>query len=186
MRLPCAAALTFVLLSPPVASAQEGGVQLSAGYSYGRTHIESLLPEEPAVSESLHGWTASLAFKAAGSLFVAAEATGHYGDLEGADLTRLALFAGPRFRFGSGSIRPFVHALAGVVRTSAGIEVLGVSISEGSSDFGGAAGAGVDFALGQGRWSLRLQGDYMGVRAEGGTLYDPRASAQAVYRLGGN
>jgi hypothetical protein len=174
MRLSCAAAVTLALLSPLAAHAQGDGTQLSAGYSYARLE-----------DSSLHGWTASLAFKARGSLSLVAEASGHYGDLEGADLTRLSLFGGPRLNFGSGSTRPFVHVLAGVVRSSVGISVLGVSISESSTDLGGAAGAGIDFGLGSGRWSLRLQADYVGVRAEGDTQFDPRASVQAVYRLGG-
>ena len=167
-----AAALIPFLLAPLSAHAQDGH-SLSAGYSYGQ-----------AEDESLHGWTASLAFRLHGPLSLVAEATGHYGGLEGADLTRVSLLAGPRWSFGSGSTRPFVQALAGAVRSSVGIEVLDVSISESSTDFGGAAGAGIDIGLG-GRWALRLQGDYALVVAEGETRGDPRASAQAVYRWGG-
>ena len=173
MRLPCAAAAMFALLSPVIAQAQESRAQLSAGYSYARSE-----------GESLHGWTASLSLGRGGALSLVAEATEHYGTLQGTDLTRLSLFAGPRLGFGGGSPRPFVQVLAGLVRTSASISTGTIKISETASDLGGAAGAGLDFRLGE-RWSLRLQGDYVLVKADPDTLKDPRASVSAVYRLGG-
>ena len=171
-----AATLSLALLSPLSVSAQEGrGTTLAGGYSYGRVE-----------GESLHGWTASLAFRLGGPLSLVAEATGHYGDLgEGTSFTRLSLFGGPRLGFGAGSARPFVHLLAGVVRSSAGVDAGPVSISVKSTDLGGAAGAGVDFRLSD-RWSLRVQGDYLLVRADEETQGDPRASVAAVYRFGGS
>jgi len=174
MRLPCAAAVTLALVWPVIAHAQDGRAQLSAGYSYLRSE-----------GQSLHGWTAALGLGTGGSLSLVADAAGHYGDAPlGGDVTRLSLFAGPRLSFGSGSPRAFVHALAGVVRTSSGVTVRGVTISETATDLGGAAGAGLDFRL-NGRWSLRLQGDYVLVRTDPETLKDPRASVSAVYHLGG-
>jgi opacity protein-like surface antigen len=174
MRLPCAAAVTLALLSPLAADAQERGAQLAGGYSYGRTE-----------GTSLHGWTASLAFPlGGGSLSLVAEATGQYGELDGGTSSRrLSFLGGPRFTFGSGSARPFVHVLAGAVRTSGVVTVGPVSISLSSTDFGGAAGGGVDFRLAD-RWSLRVQADYLAVRAEGETQGDPRASVAAVWKLG--
>jgi opacity protein-like surface antigen len=169
-----AAAVALLLVAPAAAIAQEGGAQLAAGYSYARSE-----------GESLHGWTASVAVPAGRTLSLVGEASTHYGEQDLADLTRLSLFAGPRLGFGSGSPRPFVHLLAGVVRTSASISVRGVTISESATDLGGAAGAGLDFRLGD-RWSLRLQGDYVLVKAETETLTDPRASLAAVYRFGGS
>jgi hypothetical protein len=164
---------TLALLAPAAAHAQEAGVQLGGGYSY--LHSDG---------GSFHGWTASLAWGRGGALSLVAEATTHYGEQDLTDITRQSLFAGPRFGFGGGSPRPFVEVLAGVVRSSASITVRGVKISDTSTDFGAAGGAGLDFRLGA-RWSLRLQGDYVLTSGDGETLKDPRASLSAVWHLGG-
>jgi outer membrane protein with beta-barrel domain len=171
MRLPCAVAVTVALLTPAVARGQDGLTNVAAGYSYGRSD-----------DESLHGWTASLSVRITGSLSAVGEVTGQYGTVEGTDVSRLALLAGPRFTFGRGSARPFVHLLLGAVRNSAGITVQGVSISENETDFGGAAGGGAD--IGRGRWAARLQVDYLLVKADDETRGDPRASVAVVYRFG--
>ena len=91
--------------------------------------------------------------------------------------------AGPRFTFGGGRLRPFVHVIGGVVRSKASISVFDVEISESITDFGGAAGGGLDIGLG-GRWALRLAADYRVVNADDETAGDPRFSAGVAYRFG--
>ena len=58
-----------------------------------------------------------------------------------------------------------------------------VDISETSTDFGGAAGGGLDIGFGE-RWAARLAADYRLVSADGETEGDPRFSAGVVYRFG--
>jgi hypothetical protein len=59
----------------------------------------------------------------------------------------------------------------------------GVEISEKSTDFGGAAGGGLDLGFGA-RWAARLAADYRFVSADGETEGDPRVSAGIVYLFG--
>ena len=142
------------------------------GYSYARSE-----------DQSLHGWNATFGYNFTRQLELEAEVSSHYGGLEGTDFSRLSFMAGPRFNFRAGSVTPFVRALAGVVRNSAGITVQNVNISARDTGFGGAAGGGMDLSLGR-RWGLRLQGDYFMVRTDGETVGDPRAALGISYRLG--
>lgn len=138
-----------------------------------------------ASDQTLHGWHAAFAFGLRGRIGLVVDASEHYGDAgDGSDLASLSLLAGPRFTFGSGRLRPFVHLLAGAVRTRAGIDVFEVEISEKTTGFGGAAGGGLDLGFGE-RWAARLAADYRAVSADGETEGDPRLSAGVVYRFGG-
>ena len=169
MRRLLATVLVLLAASAPAARASD----LFAGYS--------MLASDPV----LHGWHAALGFGLTGRIGVVVDASEHYGDAgDGSDLSILSLMAGPRFAFGGGRLRPFVHALAGAVRTRAGIDVFEVEISETSTDFGGAAGGGVDVGFG-GRWAARVTADYRFVSVDGESEGDPRLSAGVVYRFGG-
>jgi opacity protein-like surface antigen len=162
-----AAALLLVFMAPAAHAAD-----LFAGYS--------MLASDP----TLHGWHAALGFRLAGRIDLVVDAREHYGDAgDGSDLASLSLMAGPRLTFGGGRLRPFVQLLGGAVRTRAGIEVFEVEISEKSTDFGGAAGGGLDVGFGA-RWAARLAADYRLVSADGETEGDPRLSAGVVYRFG--
>lgn len=143
------------------------------GYSYAR-----------ASDESLHGWSATFGYNFTRLLEVEAEVSAHHGSFDnGTDLGRQSFLAGPRLNFRAGRVTPFVRALAGAVRTSSGITVQNVDISARRTDLGGAAGAGLDVAMGR-HWGVRLQGDYFLVRAEGETVSDPRGALGVTYRLG--
>lgn len=143
------------------------------GYSYAR-----------ASDEGVHGWSATLGYNFTWHLEVEAEVSAHYGSFDnGTELGRQSFLAGPRLNFRTGRVTPFVRALAGAVRTSTGITVQNVHISARETDLGGAAGGGLDVALGR-HWGLRLQGDYFLVRADGETVGDPRAAFGVSYRLG--
>jgi hypothetical protein len=135
-------------------------------------------------SGTRHGWNVAFAAGRSG-LGLAIDLSGHVGTAaeSGDHLSTLALMAGPRLRFGAGRVRPFVHVIGGVVRTRATVHVFDVDISESATDLGGAAGGGLDFSFGP-RWGLRLAGDYRVVKADAGTVRDPRVSAGVAYRFG--
>ena len=134
--------------------------------------------------ETYHGWHAALGWGLSRRLGLVLDVSGHTGETTlGDDVDVLSLMAGPRLAFGGGRVRPFVHVIGGVVRASSGIDIFEVDISESATDFGGAAGGGVDVGFGD-RWALRLAGDYRVVKADSGTTSDPRFSAGAVYRFG--
>jgi opacity protein-like surface antigen len=135
--------------------------------------------------ETKHGWHAALAWGAWGpGVGLMLDASGHQGsDGEGTDVSVLSLMAGPRITFGDGRLRPFVHVIGGIVRSKASVSVFEVEISESSTDFGGTAGGGLDWAFGE-RWAVRLAGDYRVVNVEGEKAGDPRFSAGVVYRFG--
>ena len=163
-------ALLFLLGSP--AGAQDAtGPDAFAGYSV-------LLGDG-----ARHGWHAALGWPLGGRLSLAVDLAGHGGsDDEGTDVDTLALMAGPRFRLGGGRVRPFVHVLAGLVRTRRGVDVFEVDIGETSNDLGGAAGGGVDLGFGE-RWAVRGAADYRASRSGGETIGDPRVSVGVVYRF---
>jgi opacity protein-like surface antigen len=161
-----------LLVASTVASAQDA----SRGDVFGGY---SLL----ATDEAMHGWHAALGWSLSGRFGLLLDASGHYGTFEGTDVSALSVMAGPRFAFGGGRLRPFVHVIGGVVRGKASIDVFDIQISESTTEFGGAAGGGVDIGL-SGRWALRLAADYRVVNADDETASDPRFSAGVAYRFG--
>jgi hypothetical protein len=167
-------AAVALALAAAGASAQDRGHHLFGGYS--------MLASE---GETLHGWQAAAGFRISGRLGLAIDAGGHYGTAgDGSDLSVTSLMAGPRVAFGAGRTRPFLHLLAGAARTEVSVSPFeGVEVSETSTDFGGAAGGGIDIGLGA-RWAARLAADYRLVAAEDETIGDPRLSAGIVYRFG--
>jgi opacity protein-like surface antigen len=166
------------LAIPAAARAQDvPRVEVFGGYSYMRI-----------ADESFHGWEASLTYNLSGALALEGDVSGHYSGASGTDSSRLSFLAGPRLCWRSSSVTPFVHVLVGGVRTSSGVTVFDVSISASDTSLGGAVGGGLELKLGS-RWSARLQGDYVLVRAEGAsgeneTSGDPRVSLGAVLRFG--
>jgi Outer membrane protein beta-barrel domain len=137
-----------------------------------------------ASDENMHGWHAALGWGVSGRVGVLLDASGHRGtDAEGTDVRTFALMAGPRAAFGAGRVRPFVHAIVGIVRSTASVSVFDIEISESSTDWGGAAGLGFDLPFGD-RWGVRLVGDYRAVKVEGETVGDPRVSGGVAYRFG--
>ena len=172
MRHPWLAVAVALLPGAAWAQVATPVAELFGGYSYSRSD-----------GQSLHGWESSLALNLSGWLGVAADVSGHYGSVTGGDFSRLAFLAGPRLSRRRGDLTLFVHALAGGVRTSTGVTVLGVSITASHTDAGGALGGGFDFKL-RPHWALRIQGDVLATRAEGETSTGPRLAAGVVYRAG--
>jgi hypothetical protein len=141
----------------------------------------SYLREE---DEGFHGWNLAAGWSLTRRLNLVVDVSQHYGEVAGTDFTHTTFTAGPAFAFArDSSVSPFVHLLAGLIREKASIRVLDVEIAETESDFGGLAGAGVDFGIGS-RWAVRIQGDYRLVQREGETQGALRVSAGVLLRVG--
>ena len=132
---------------------------------------------------NLHGFEASLALNLGGSFGVVVDLSGHFATVDGIDVSRTFFLAGPRLARRGDDLTIYGQVLVGGVRTSAGVEVLGVNISEQSTDLAGTVGGGVDFRV-AGNWGVRLQGELAVIRGDGKTSTEPRASLGIVYRAG--
>ena len=163
--LSCAAVTPARAAAPP-------GPDLFGGSSY----------MEPGAVK-LYGAHASGSVPFGGRLRLAVDLSGHYGSLGDTKHSQLTFLAGPRIVFGGRTLRPFLHALAGGVRSRSAVDVFDVSISESDTRFGAALGGGLDYGVGD-RWAVRAAGDYLLVRAGGQTDGEPRVSAGVVYRFG--
>lgn len=172
-------ALAALLLAPAAAAAGEAPrAELFGGYALLR---DDVLPEEKG---TFHGFLLDGAWNVTDTLALAASASGHYKTFEGTDLSRTAFLAGPRLVLRGGQVSPFVHVLAGAVRTSGGVDVgFGVRVSRSETDPGGALGGGLDLHLGD-RLGARVQGDWLLVKAEDDTEGSLRLAAGIVLRLG--
>jgi len=167
-------AAAAVCLAAPARAQDVPRAEVFAGYSYAHVGEEDLR----------YGWNLAVGYNLNRRLAVVVDASGQYGSVEGVDLDQLTLAGGPSATIGRG--RPaslFAHALFGLVRTSAGISVLGVTISETRSDFGMLFGGGVDVRIAP-KLAFRLQGDYERIQAEGAAEDGYRLSAGIVLRVG--
>ena len=164
--------LALSLLATGSLSAQDArNGDLFAGYSMLRSD-----------GETVHGFEASLGWQAWGRLGLVADLSRHSTSESGADFVTEAYLGGPRLVFGSGSLRPSVHALAGIARSGGSIKIFEVSISERSTDLAAAVGGALDVGAAR-KLSLRVKADYLLVKGESETTGDPRVSAGIVYRF---
>jgi opacity protein-like surface antigen len=172
MRNPLLAVALLALAGPAARAQDVPRADLFGGYSYLRSD-----------GESLHGWMGALAWNLTDHIALVGELAGHYGTSEGIDVKDFSYLAGPRFSLRFSGATPFVYAVAGGVRTTGTLNVGAVSISESDTDFGGAAGGGVDFRITD-KLAVRAQADYLLIRSGGETSGDPRLSAGIVYWFG--
>lgn len=180
MRQAATLAAFLVLRSVAAAASDAPRADALAGYSYIRSD-----------DQNRHGWIGSGALNISDHFGIVGELAGHYGSADAVELRSLSFLAGPRFTPFRGTLTPFVHVLLGGVRARQSLELLGVSLSESKTRFGGLAGAGVDLRISD-KFGVRVQGDLRVVRvkpaARGAgdvkTENDPRASAGIVYRCG--
>ena len=164
---------TLATMALPASAAEAPRAELFAGYSFARTE-----------ARSLNGWNASVAVGAFGPLCAVADASGHYGSQEGVSHSDLSLAAGPDLTFRpGGTVALFAHALFGLVRESAGVSVLGLSITEEENRFGMLFGGGVNLHARK-KLAVRIQADYRLSRKNGVSQNGLRLSAGVVYRLG--
>jgi hypothetical protein len=181
LRSLCFALVVAALTGPASAwSSDVSRVELFGGYSYARGG-----GDEPALepSRSLQGFETSVAWNLGKHLGLVADASGHFGDLDGVDLSRWCFLAGPRVSFRRARVALFVHVLAGAVRTRESLTVLDITLAESATDPGAALGGGADVRLGD-RWAVRLQGDLVLARMGDETSTSPRAAAGLVFRAG--
>lgn len=165
--------LAVALAAPTAAAAAEAPrAEVFGGYSHARH-----------VSQETDGFQAGLDVSLGQSLGLEVSVSGHYKSELGNDLSWTSVFAGPRYAWRGERLTPFLHAQGGVVRSSAGIEVFDVSISEKDTGLGGIFGGGLDFGFAR-SWALRLQADYVLSHFDDGTEGDPRAALGIVYRAG--
>ena len=171
------AAVTFALalaLAAPASAQDAPRADVFGGYALIRSD-----------GVNFHGLHAAGGWRVSGRISLVLDVSGHGATtVEGSDVDTLAVMAGPRVHVSTGSrLRPFVHLLGGIVRSSGGIDVFEVEIRETRTDFGGAAGGGVDLTFGD-HWAVRGAADYRVLEADGETVSDPRFSIGAVYRFG--
>jgi opacity protein-like surface antigen len=130
-----------------------------------------------------HGWNASVAIGLSGPVSLVADAGGHYGSSEGVHSSQLTLMGGPRVSFLRGDkYSPFVQALVGLLRETASVKVLDVTISEFENRLGMLFGGGLDVKI-SGRWVVRLEGDYERSSKSGSSQSGFRANVGAAYRF---
>ena len=161
----------FLLAAGPLSAQDSRRGDVFGGYSMLRSE-----------GETVHGFELSLGWQAWGSLGLVADVSRHSSDVDGTDLVTEAYLAGPRFVFGTGSLRPSVHALAGITRSGGTVKIFDVTISERATDLAAAFGGALDLGAAR-RLSLRLKADYLLVKGESETAGDPRFSAGLVYRF---
>ncbi len=170
-----------VLALAASAWAQESGsVELTGGYSF--------LGDSELVDGYGLGWFAGGGWHITGWLSLVGEASRHkrtqdvgFIDIE---VTFQTLLAGPRIRFPTSRVAPFVHLLAGATRldiqarTSIPVEATG----DDSATYGALqVGGGIELPLAD-RLALRLGADYRRVFTDAG-LNESRFSTGAVYRF---
>jgi opacity protein-like surface antigen len=91
--------------------------------------------------------------------------------------------AGPRFWYVRGArYSAFAQALGGLLRETASVQVLDVTISESENRLGLLSGAGLDVKVGD-RWALRLSADYVWSTKDGESRGGFRAGLGAAYRF---
>jgi opacity protein-like surface antigen len=169
-------AVLAVLSSLALAASARAG-DLSGGYSFERSKSGD------GASVNRHGWNVSAAFPLTGPVSLVADAGGHYGSSEGVDSRQLTLMAGPRFYYLRGDkYELFAQALGGLLRETASVTVLDVTISESENRLGMLVGAGLDVKAGS-RWSVRLSGDYEWSTKDGSSRSGFRAGLGAAWRF---
>ena len=152
-------AVAAALGAAPAAAQQDGPLSVSVGYAFAQ------YLEEGGGSAPL-GVYVSLATP--GKVAFDLDAAWHHdsedvGDVSGRSLTVNTFTGGvgPRFNFGGGSARPFLHVLGGLRHDALGLGGEGVS----NTSWGGMSGLGVD--IGRGSVALRLGADFQ-IFFEGG------------------
>ncbi len=160
--------LGVLILTTWPAAAQD--TELFAGYSYLRLNNGTDI--------NLNGWNAGIEKELAGWFGIVADFSGHYGSPGGVDVNTFQALFGPRLKVDTGLIEPFVHALFGAARGSAGV------FGSTSSDvgLGVAVGGGVDIGVGPLAWRA-VQVDYLRTELFGAKQNNTRISTGIVLRF---
>lgn len=108
---------------------------------------------------------------------------GTYHGNVGTSLNGQTYMVGPRVsyrRLGPGRLVPFAQALFG----GSHFNINTGGITGGGTQFTFALGGGTDLVAHRGKFAIRLEGDYVGIRSGGSTTPAARVSAGITYRIG--
>lgn len=129
----CAMCLVFVALLPVVAQ-EVPKVEVFGGYSWS--------------GGNFHGWNASATGNITRRFGIVADFSGFYGSDAGGPIlvkqTGHSFMAGPRLAFRGKRFTPFVYAVFGATRFDESAVVAGQRLSDSSTGFSSAVGAGLD------------------------------------------
>ena len=166
--------LAFALFAVPSHAQQTPLVDVSGGYSY--FHISG------SGGLSLNGVSGSVAYNANDWLGLVGDIGVYHGSPAGVGVTASTYTFGPRFSYhGSDKVTPFAQALFGGSHVSASFGGFGAS----SNPFAFSFGGGADVPLGgSGRFALRPEVDYFGLRSNGSTANSVRIFVSIVFRFG--
>ncbi len=129
----------------------------------------------------MNGGSASIAVNANHWFGVVGDFGGYVGHVPGT-LSGETYTFGPRFSYRKLDRRvvPFAQALFGGSHFSQSTG----GITGGGTQFTFALGGGADLVGPKGRFALRLEGDYFGIRSSGSTTPSMRLGVGIVYRIG--
>jgi len=129
-----------------------------------------------------NGGSASVAFNANQWLGLVGDFGAYRAPSGLSNLTATTYVFGPRFSYRRlDRLVPFGQFLVGGLHSS----VVTSAFTNASNSFAFAAGTGADLGLDRGgRFALRPQIDYFGVRAKGSTISNVRLSIGIVFRIG--
>lgn len=149
-------------------------VEVFGGYSYERADITR-------VDRNLNGWNAEISQNLNNWFGGVASFTGFYAKPGGIRVNVHSFMYGPLFTYRkSKAFTPFAHALFGAVRASRGF----LGISQADTDFGFAAGGGLDVRIKDSLAIRVIQADYLVTPFLGLRQDNFRLSAGIVLRLG--
>lgn len=174
----------LLLALPLIAQAQDAPkVEVFGGYSYLRADDYFNINNDGI---DLHGWNASTAVNINKWVGIAADFSGHYGDItilpgSKADISGYLFLIGPRFSYRKHKVlTPFGHVLLGAARLHT--SYLGSKNSDAA--FAMAVGGGLDATV-HPNLAIRLfQTDYVLTRFNDDSQHNFRLSTGLVLRLG--
>ena len=162
-----------ILVLAMSASAQDTPrVELSAGYSYFRVGTSG--------RGNFHGGSVSVVGNLTNWFGLVADVGGYHASAQGAGVNLITYQVGPRISFRSHSrVTPFAQVLAGGAHLTAS-----GALSGSANAFAYSAGGGVDIRVSDNIAIRALQVEYVGLRSQGETQGNGRASAGIVFRFG--
>lgn len=175
-------AIVFALFLMTAAGLAQSAGNVFFGYSYNRASTGV------GDTENLNGWEASFEGRVLPHVGMVADFSAQYGtasvpspfgNFNASTWVQSYLF-GPRVSASIGKFRPFAHALIGGAHLHQSQSTSGFVYGE--SDFADALGGGIDYHLVP-MVSLRVQGDDLQTRFNGGLQNDARVSTGVVLRF---
>ncbi len=171
------AALAFSLLAMTTHGQNTPVADVAGGYSY--LHLNG---SNGASGANLNGFSASVGVNVNNWLGIVGDFGVYHGSPSGVGLTTETFMFGPRFSFRqSEKFVPFAQALFGGSHLSASAGGLTASTTPFAFSFGGGVDVGIG---GSGKWAVRPQIDYIGMRSNGSTQNSERISIGIVYHIG--